>query len=480
VRRLAISAALLIPCFWQSRIQAGDLASHVYNAWLAGIVEREKLPGLEVAWRWHNILFDLLLGGLAAWIGSAAAQRIAVSLVVLVFFWGAVRFVQRAAGTCPWPVQLMLALFSYGYVFHHGFFNYYLSLGICFWILSLPRDGDRAEAWAAAALAPLAALAHLIPVFCAAGLLVYDLAARRLNLRGRFALFGGVVASLAAIRIYLSATRETIMPASGVMFAGADQLLLFSAPYAIATSVLLVVWILLFVLLWEQEGWRGILESRAAGLWAVTIAALVLLPRGFDLPNFRHGIVYLTDRLSLLTAVCFCALLARLRFPKPVGPILVAVAAWYGWLIYADAAELNRQEDRIREAVVKLAPRSRVIAYFGNSGRRLEPRLHLLDRACAGHCFNYANYEPSTWQFRVRAVADNPAALAGFKDVAELEGKGRYRVRAQDLPLWLLTDASRPGEFVLGQLEAGDLVAEAAARLRAASAPVGNSPPLVR
>ena len=29
---LLISPALLIPCFWHRHIQAGDLASHVYNA----------------------------------------------------------------------------------------------------------------------------------------------------------------------------------------------------------------------------------------------------------------------------------------------------------------------------------------------------------------------------------------------------------------------------------------------------------------
>jgi len=33
-----VSAAILIPCFWQRHIQAGDLASHVYNAWLAQLV----------------------------------------------------------------------------------------------------------------------------------------------------------------------------------------------------------------------------------------------------------------------------------------------------------------------------------------------------------------------------------------------------------------------------------------------------------
>ena len=39
LRLLLISAAILIPCFWHSRIVAGDLGSHAYNAWLAQGIE---------------------------------------------------------------------------------------------------------------------------------------------------------------------------------------------------------------------------------------------------------------------------------------------------------------------------------------------------------------------------------------------------------------------------------------------------------
>ena len=85
---LAMSAAVLIPCFWHRRIEAGDLASHVYNAWLAQLTEKGQAPGLYIARQWDNILFDVLLLGLAKAAGFAAAQRIAVSLCVLVFFWG--------------------------------------------------------------------------------------------------------------------------------------------------------------------------------------------------------------------------------------------------------------------------------------------------------------------------------------------------------------------------------------------------------
>src|SRR5712664_2873110 len=57
LQALAVSAGLLIPCFWHRRIEAGDLGSHVYNAWLAQLIERGQAPGLYLARQWNNVLF---------------------------------------------------------------------------------------------------------------------------------------------------------------------------------------------------------------------------------------------------------------------------------------------------------------------------------------------------------------------------------------------------------------------------------------
>ena len=85
VRVIVFSSLLLTPCFWQPRIQAGDLSSHVYNAWLAQLIERGQAPGLTLARQSNNVLFDLMLSGLMRAFGAAAAQRVAVSVAVLVF-----------------------------------------------------------------------------------------------------------------------------------------------------------------------------------------------------------------------------------------------------------------------------------------------------------------------------------------------------------------------------------------------------------
>ena len=63
------------------------------------LIEKEQAPGLYIARQWDNILFDVMLLGLAKAVGFAAAQRIAVSLCVLVFFWGVFAFISAVIST---------------------------------------------------------------------------------------------------------------------------------------------------------------------------------------------------------------------------------------------------------------------------------------------------------------------------------------------------------------------------------------------
>ncbi len=101
VRILLLSAILLIPCFWQRRIQAADLGSHIYNSWLAQQVELGKAPGLALAPLTSNVLFDLAVSVLFRAFGPEPAQRIAVSVVLLMFFWGAFAVVSVISGLRP-------------------------------------------------------------------------------------------------------------------------------------------------------------------------------------------------------------------------------------------------------------------------------------------------------------------------------------------------------------------------------------------
>jgi len=126
LQALAISAALLVPCFWHRRIEAGDLASHVYNAWLSQLIERGQAPGLYLAKQWNNVLFDFLLLRIGNLLGLRAAQRIVVPLCVLIFFWGAFALVAAVSRRSPWFLVPCIAVLAYGWTFNIGFFNYYL------------------------------------------------------------------------------------------------------------------------------------------------------------------------------------------------------------------------------------------------------------------------------------------------------------------------------------------------------------------
>src|SRR5437879_1922812 len=132
---MAISALILVPCWWHRHIEAGDLASHTYNAWLAQLIERGQAPGLYFAPRWNNILVDIALQRLGTAVGFAAAGRITVATCALIFFWGAFALISVASRRPPWFLVPAIAMIAYGWTFQMGFMNYYLALGLAFFAL---------------------------------------------------------------------------------------------------------------------------------------------------------------------------------------------------------------------------------------------------------------------------------------------------------------------------------------------------------
>src|ERR1035437_5427827 len=168
-----VSLLLLAPCHWQPRLEGGDLSSHIYNSWLARLIESGRAQGLEAVRQTTNLLFDLILSGLFKIVGAEAAQRITVSLMVLTFIWGAFAFISTASGRRAWHLMPVIAMLAYGWVFHMGFFNFYLSLGLCFWALALAWEWKPWRLAAAAPILALACLAHALPVVWTSGLLAY-------------------------------------------------------------------------------------------------------------------------------------------------------------------------------------------------------------------------------------------------------------------------------------------------------------------
>src|SRR4029077_15113418 len=170
---LAVSFAMIGPCLWHRRIEAGDLGSHVYNAWLAQLIEKGQAPGLYLVRQWNNVLFDWMLLHTANSWGFAAAEKIVVSFCVLIFFWGVFAFVAAVSGQTPWFIAPCIAMLAYGYSFNMGFMNYYLSLGLACFGLAL-FWGARGREWIyGAALLPFALFAHPIGFVLLIGTLAY-------------------------------------------------------------------------------------------------------------------------------------------------------------------------------------------------------------------------------------------------------------------------------------------------------------------
>jgi hypothetical protein len=429
-----------VPCFWQSRIQAGDLSSHLYNAWLAQLIERGQAPGLALARQSNNVLFDLMLSGLMRAFGAAAAQRIAVSVAVLVFFWGAFAFVwsssRRQPRKAPWQLAPCLAMLAYGWVFRMGLFNFYISLGLCFGALALAGRRKRWAVAAAAALFGIAYVAHALPVAWAVVVLVYGRVAQALAPRRRVPLMIGTLAALALAGFLLGALFETRRdPDQFLATTGADQVRIYGRYYLGVVLAVLAAWALCFQRVVKTRGAaRTVLDVRFQ-LCALSAAAMVLLPTGVLLPGFRTGLDFVAERMSLAGTVLFCALVASVRLPKPLAGAMAAIALVFFGLSYADERALNQVETEMERVVAQLPPGQRVVSVLAAPDSRIRSLAHLVDRICVGRCFSYANYEPLTAQFRVRADHENPFVVSDYGDSWDIQ-TGGYLVKPRDLPLY--------------------------------------------
>jgi hypothetical protein len=433
-----LSLLLLVPCFWQPQIQAGDLSSHLYNAWLAQLIEHGQAPGLTLARQSNNVLFDLMLGGLMRVWGAAAAQRVAVSIAVLVFFWGAFAFVwsRSRSRQAPWQLAPCLAMLAYGWVFHMGLFNFYISLGVCFGAMALWQRKARWAVAVAVLLFGTAYVAHALPVAWAVGVLVYGRVAQAMAPRRRAWLMIGALAVLALTGFLVGAFFPTRRGADQFMaMTGADQFWIYGRYYIGIAMAVLGAWAVCFQHLLNTRGATRTLLDVRFQLCALSAAALVLLPGGALLPGFRSGLDFVAERMSLAGAVLFCALVASVRLPRALVGAMAAIAAVFFGLSYHDERALNQVETEMARAVAQLPPGQRVVSEVAAQESRIRSLDHVVDRVCLGRCFSYANYEPSTAQFRVRADHDNPFVVSNYSESYHIQ-TGGYVVKARDLPLY--------------------------------------------
>jgi hypothetical protein len=453
---LLLSVVLILPCFWQSRIQSIDLSSHIYNAWLATLINRNEAPGLWISHQSNNVLFDYMLTWLLSRVGAAAAQKTAVSFCVLVFAWGAMIFISRGWPRNRWFVFPSVMTLSFGLIFSIGFFNFYLSLG--FSLLSLAAFLSKQRRFLPFAFILLipAWLAHPLPVVWAVALGFYSMIAARIGTPRRGYLLAFGICTIVVGSIFLNLRYPCRwLPWQSLYITGANQLLI-SASYTIAFAPLLIAWALIFRRLLNRMSRSSFAENVYLHFWILNAAAVAFIPTGIFFPQYGRPLEFITPRFSLCAGVALCSVLVgvEIRMPEKV-LLLIGTIAFFG-ISYYETRTLNQQEDRIDAVVSQVPAQARVIGHFGPDDSVMPPFLHVIDRACVGHCFSYANYEPSTAQFRVRANPHNGIVMTNPADVVAVE-HAKYVVKQGDLPLFLVYSCGpEDGNICSRQLQAGD------------------------
>ena len=460
---LAISALLLAPCFWHRRIEASDLGSHVYNAWLAQLIRHGQAPGLWIAHQWTNVLFDLLLSFFGAVFGLGTrfhiAEKFAASLCVLIFFWGTFALVSAATRRAPWFLTPVIALVAYGYTFRMGFFNYYLAIGLSFFALAILWRGRGWERLIAIVIAPLVLLAHAVGFIWLVGAAIYLALAKMLPWRRQFLLLLPAAGALFAAHDYF--WRHFVVeaaPESPLWYSGADQLVLYGDRYWICAGALIafvLISLVIDLIRRRREPGLGRAFSIPLQLYVIALLAVPLLPRGIHFPH-TVPIALLTDRLTSVSAVLICCLLGAMRPSRWHLAASAAIAVVFFAFVYQDTATVNRMEAQAERLVRALPRNSRVMATIDPPDESRILIQHMIDRACIGHCFSYGNYEPSTGVFRIRSTPGNPCVLNNYDQAVDMED-GDYSVQPQDLPVYQVYQCDATGTHLcIHPLEAGE------------------------
>jgi hypothetical protein len=458
---LAVSAVILIPCFWHREIVASDLGSHLYNAWLTQLIRHGQAPGLWLARQWTNVLFDFLLSGFGAAFGLHVAEKIAVSLAVLVFFWGTFALASAAARRSPWYLLPCIALFTYGWTFELGFFNYYLSLGLAFFGLAILWRGTGWQRLGAVPLAFLALMAHPLGFAWMLAGAAYILVAEVFR-RGAYQLLLFVASALALFlgHYYLWA-HYNVYAGTGppYIFNGSDQLLLFGPRYRIPQIAFLAfALIALAADVVRRRKEPGLWKSYAIPLqlYILVELAIHLLPGGIHFPPPTAALALITERITSISAVLFCCVLGAMQPRRWHLAGFGVIAIVFFTFLYQDTATVNRMEQQVVKLVSTLPPNQRVMATILPPPDSRVLIQHIVDRACIGRCFSYGNYEPSTGLFRVRALPDNPYVLSDYGLAVDMEN-GEYAVQPEDLPVYQIYQCSISGkDLCIRLLAAGE------------------------
>jgi hypothetical protein len=267
--------------------------------------------------------------------------------------------------------------------------------------------------------------------------------AKRLARRSPWLLPGAAGLSLVFISLYISGHYEVSWSDVSFYnyphnFSGVDQLVLYGARYTLLSNLLLVFILVCLasdiILRLKRQGaltpYRVPLQ-----IYTIVVLSAILLPRKIFFPQYAVPFDLMTDRLTSIAAILGCCLLGVVIPKKWHLAGFAAFAAVFFLFLYVDTGKINRMEVQAERYERLLPPGQRIIAtIYSFPGSRVFMN-HIVDRSCAGYCFSYSNYEPSSQQFRVRANLDNRIVTASSETADAIES-GEYVVQPGDLPIF--------------------------------------------
>jgi hypothetical protein len=461
---LAISAAILAPCLWQRRIQGGDYASHVYNAWLAQLVAHGQAPGLYIVRQWTNIPVDIALERLSGMFGFAAAEKIVACACVLIFFWGAFALIGASSRRAPWFLAPAIAMVAYGWTFQVGFLNFYLAIGLACFALAIFWRARGLDWLMGAAIALATLVAHPMPFVWLIGAACYVKLSEPLHGWRRWILFAAALVSVYAVRVHILRHFETdtFETRTFFLYNGADQLVTYGARYLWLAGAAFILGVICLIRGHFREGKQP--DSPSAfrtplELWALLLFAAAMLPENFYLPQYASPAGLLILRLTSITAVLGICILGAVK-PRwwHLAGFAACAAVFFAWT-YQDTKTLNKMEQKAEKLVSKLPYGTRVVETIWNpKGSRVYFILHIVDRACIGRCFSFANYEPSSGAFRIRVLPGSPVVTDDQGASDDME-RGTYVVKPRDLPMVQIyqCDPNDLAKLCMRSLAAGEI-----------------------
>jgi hypothetical protein len=386
---------------------------------------------------------------------------VVAALAVQIFFWGAFSWITVVHRRNPWIIVPFLAMLAYGLIFRFGFLNFYLSTGLTLCLMALLWRPRWDRFFIALPVALLAFVAHPLPLVWGLLALGYVALAERLSEKVRVLLLPTAFAVLILIQTGLTArfpnawSLTHFLDLAGILgLVGAGQFWIYGSKYLIIVAASLLLWAGLVL---ERVDQRGMSSDPIVHLWSLNIAGFVLLPFAIQFPAYQFGLLYISERISLFVAILFCAVVGGCRYGRGLTRLSALVAAAFFAFAYMDEKAMNAVQVQVAALLAGLPPGQRVVAVLQDAGSdRLNGLVHIGSGACLGHCFDYANYEAATGQFRIRVAGPNPFVVPTTNLVREMES-GQHIVTPAEAPLFSICPSTNPSQqLMLRKLEAGD------------------------